>query len=68
MADHSARKANVLGVYEAVNKECIAGKRILLVDDIFTTGATLSEAARVLKDAGAADVMCLTLAMTPEHA
>ncbi len=64
--DANARKANVLGVYEAVNTEQIQGRRILLVDDIFTTGATLSEAARVLKDAGAADVLCLTLAITPQ--
>lgn len=57
------RRANVLGVYEAVNAEQIRGKRLLLVDDILTTGATLSECVRVLKEAGAAEVMCLTLAM-----
>jgi predicted amidophosphoribosyltransferase len=52
----------VLGVYEAVNPEKIAGKRWLLVDDVITTGATLTECVRVLKEAGAADVVCLTLA------
>ena len=62
--DKAARRANVLGVYRAVRPEEIAGKRFLLVDDILTTGATLGEAARILKEAGAADVMCLTLAMT----
>lgn len=56
------RRANVLGVYEAINVEYIRGKRLLLIDDILTTGATLSECVRVLKEAGAADVMCLTLA------
>ena len=61
------RRANVLGVYEAVEPERFAGKRLLLVDDICTTGATLGECARVLKEAGAADVMCLTLAMTREE-
>jgi len=59
-----ARRANVLGVYEAVEPEKIAGKHFLLVDDILTTGSTLSECVRVLKEAGADDVMCMTLAMT----
>ena len=54
------RRANVLGVYEAVKPERFAGKRLLLVDDIRTTGATLAECVRVLKEAGAADVLCLT--------
>ena len=58
----AARRANVLGVYEAVDLEKIRGAKILLVDDILTTGATLAEAVRVLKDAGAQDVLCLTLA------
>ena len=60
------RRANVLGVYEAVHAEQFRGKRLLLVDDILTTGATLSECVRVLKEAGAGEVMCLTLAMSRE--
>jgi competence protein ComFC len=60
--DPAARRANVLGVYQAVDTAQFAGKRLLLVDDILTTGATLSECVRVLKAAGAADVVCLTLA------
>ena len=56
------RRANVLGVYEAVEPERFAGKRLLLIDDIRTTGATLGECVRVLKEAGAKDVLCLTLA------
>ena len=63
----AARRANVLGVYEAVKPADIAGKRFLLVDDILTTGATLGECVRVLKAAGAADVVCLTLAATREN-
>lgn len=55
------RKANVLGVYTATDPELIAGKRILLVDDVITTGATLSECARTLRTAGAADVVAVTL-------
>lgn len=62
LTDAAARRANVLGVYEAVDRATVAGKRWLLVDDIVTSGATLSECVRVLREAGAADVVCLTLA------
>ena len=55
----AARRANVLGMYEPVGDA--AGKRILLVDDIVTTGATLCECARTLRQAGATSVMCVTL-------
>ena len=65
--DAYARRVNVLGAYEAVHPERIAGKRFLLVDDICTTGSTLGEAARVLRQAGAADVLGLTLAVTREE-
>ena len=67
ISDFKERRANVIGVYETVEPANIAGKRFLLIDDIFTTGATLSECVRVLKGAGAADVVCLTLAITPEN-
>lgn len=60
----SARRANVLGVYEAVQPEKIDRRRILLVDDVVTTGSTLAECVRVLRDAGAAEVLCVTLART----
>ncbi len=62
------RRANVLGVYETVNCEEWRGKRILLVDDIFTTGATAAEAARTLRFAGAAEVSVLTLAVARDGA
>ena len=67
ISDFRERRANVIGVYEAVKPQEIGGKRFLLIDDVFTTGATLSECVRILKDAGAADVVCLTLAITPEN-
>lgn len=68
LKEEAARRANVLGVYEAAEPERIQGCRILLVDDICTTGATLAECARTLRDAGAADVMCVcaSLARRPE--
>lgn len=56
------RRANVLGIYRAEQKEEIIGKRILLLDDILTTGATAGECARVLLTAGAAEVHCAVVA------
>ena len=56
------RRANVLGVYRLARGVQIAGKRILLLDDILTTGATAGEAARVLKTAGAREVHCAAVA------
>ena len=56
------RRANIAGAYACLRPELVQGKQVLLVDDIVTTGATLSEAARVLKKAGAKEVICATLA------
>lgn len=56
------RRANVLGVYRETDREAIAGKRILLLDDILTTGATAGECARVLLTAGAKEVHCAAVA------
>lgn len=50
------RRANVLGVYKAVDPAALRGKRVLLLDDVVTTGATASECARVLLTAGAEEV------------
>ena len=65
--DAAARRANVLGVYEIAAGAEIRGKRVLLIDDICTTGATLIECIRVLKDAGAEDVVCAAAARTRLH-
>ena len=56
------RKANVLGAYRVVNPRALQGKRVLLLDDIITTGATLSECARTLEAAGAARVLGASVA------
>ena len=61
------RRANVLGVYRAVNPERFIGKRVLLLDDIVTTGSTVSECARVLLTAGAKEVICAAIAAAPEQ-
>jgi len=56
------RRANVLGAYKPVNAEQFAGKRVLLLDDIVTTGATASECARTLLTAKAKEVSLLVVA------
>ena len=56
------RAINLAGAFRVRNAEKIKGKRILLIDDVFTTGATLDEAARTLHDAGAASVSGYMLA------
>lgn len=56
------RRANISGAYRVPDPERVRGKRVLLVDDVITSGATLSECARVLRHAGAKEVLCATLA------
>jgi len=56
------RRANVRGAFVASLPGRIAGKNIVLLDDVYTTGSTVRECARVLKKAGAAGVAVLTLA------
>lgn len=60
--DLGQRMANVKGAFSLTKKTAIKGKNILLIDDVLTSGATSSEAAYALKDAGAAIVFVLTLA------
>lgn len=56
------RKANVRNIFKLLNPEALKGKRILLVDDIMTTGATMSETSRILKKRGAKLVVCAVAA------
>ncbi len=58
------RRANVLGAYRAICPEKIAGKHVLLVDDILTTGATACECAKILLIAGAKSVNFAAIAAT----
>jgi len=59
---NAGRRANVSGAFRVPRPERVRGLRILLVDDVMTTGATASACARALKQAGAARVVLLTVA------
>ncbi|MBQ7818009.1 MAG: ComF family protein [Oscillospiraceae bacterium] len=50
------RRANVLGAYKVIDPQQLWGKRVLLLDDVITTGATAGECARMLLTAGAREV------------
>ncbi len=57
-----SRATNVRDAFAPRLQEVTAGQRVLLIDDLFTTGSTMSECARALRRVGAADVRVLTLA------
>lgn len=59
---NAKRRENVSGAFRARHKAALAGQRVLLIDDVLTTGATAASCARVLRMAGARDVTLLTLA------
>jgi ComF family protein len=56
------RRRNVRGAFRASRRWSIRGRRILLVDDVMTTGATAHEASRILLQAGAAEIYVATVA------
>lgn len=60
--DRRQRLENMRGTFAIKNADKIKGRNIILIDDILTTGATLSEARRVLRDAGARKVVAFTVA------
>jgi ComF family protein len=60
--DAAARRENLRGAFAVRRAAAVDGQRVVLVDDVFTTGATLDACAKVLRQAGAANVIVLTVA------
>lgn len=56
------RKQNLAGAFEIISAEDVSGKKIILCDDVVTTGSTFDEAAKMLKAAGAESVTCCAVA------
>jgi ComF family protein len=62
LTEVAERRANALGAYALCPNARISGRKLLLVDDVVTSGSTLSECARLLRQSGAQRVWCVTLA------
>jgi competence protein ComFC len=62
MLGYRERFLNILDRYKILNIKKISGKNILIIDDVFTTGATINECARIIKSFGAEKVYSLTMA------
>ena len=62
LLNENERIDNVKNAYEAINKQIINNKQIVLFDDIFTTGNTVNECSRILKQSGAKYILVLSLA------
>ncbi len=58
------RERNVKDAYRVIDPELVDGKRVLLLDDIITTGSTVKECAKILRAAGAKKVLCAAVAVT----
>ena len=56
------RKNNAIGVYKTINNQKIINKKVILVDDIYTTGSTANECSKMLKQAGVSEIAVLTIA------
>lgn len=67
MKNSKERAENVRGVFSINSDADIKGKRIVLIDDVFTTGATLKECCDILIDSGALSVTCITAASKRQY-
>jgi predicted amidophosphoribosyltransferase len=65
--DAKDRRKTVEDAFEVRHSRLVSGEHILLVDDVFTTGATVSSCANALKNAGAKEVFVLTIARPLNH-
>lgn len=63
----AARRANILGAYKVTDPALVTNKRILLLDDIITTGATASECAKTLLTAGAKEILFAAVAVASHN-
>lgn len=61
---YDKREENVKGVYSTKHKDIINGSKILICDDVITTGSTLKECCKVLYENGGYEVFCITVAST----
>lgn len=62
MLDKKERQKNLISCFKVTDKTLVKGKRILVIDDVLTTGATANAVAKVLKRVGAKSVYLLTVA------
>jgi ComF family protein len=62
LKNKKARLENLLGTFEVINIEKIQNRNIILIDDVVTTGATLTEAKKVLRKAGAKKIIAFSIA------
>lgn len=62
--DHEERSKNIAGCFTVISPALIQNKNIILIDDVFTSGATINEAVRILKSNGAKKIITLVLAKT----
>lgn len=65
--DSSKRRGNLVGAFDVADPSAVNGAKVLLCDDVATTGSTLNECAKMLMLAGAAGVWCVTAAVTRKH-
>lgn len=62
MKNHEDREVNIKNCFEVMDKNTLQNKNIILVDDVYTSGATIKEAVKILKRDGAANIIALAVA------